>query len=116
IQSDVKESEVELRTIQSEAESFSLSPSTKRAAISTHGEIFSIATDRGEVQRVTETPWREQSPHWSPDGKRIAFISDRSGREEVWVADERGQNLKCLTDSDCDKSSLTWAPDSKSFM
>src|SRR5207248_10045555 len=54
ITSDVKENEVELRTVQSEAEAFSLSPSTKRAAISTHGEIFTIATDRGEVQRVTE--------------------------------------------------------------
>jgi len=116
IASDVKDNEVELRTIQSEAENFSLSPSTKRAAIATHGEIFTIATDRGEVQRVTETFWREQNPRWSPDGKRIAFISDRTGREEVWIADERGHNLKALSDVDCDKFSVTWAPDSKSLL
>jgi tricorn protease len=116
ITSDVKENEVEWRAIASEAESFSLSPSGKRAAISTHGEIFSIATDRGEVQRVTETFWREQNPQWSPDGKRIAFISDRSGREEIWIADERGGNLKQLSDFDCDKSSITWAADSKSLL
>jgi tricorn protease len=116
IMSDVKENEVEWRAIASEAESFSLSPSGKRAAISTHGEIFSIATDRGEVQRVTETFWREQSPQWSPDGKRIAFISDRSGREEIWIADERGKNLKQISDVDCDKSSLVWAADSKSML
>src|SRR5207247_1493733 len=64
--SDVKDNEVELRTIQGDAESFNLSPSTKRAAISTHGEVFTIATHRGEVQRVTETFWREQNPRWSP--------------------------------------------------
>ena len=116
ITSDVKENEVELRTIQGEAESFHLSPSTKRAAIATRGEIFTIATDRGEVQRVTETSWREQNPRWSPDGKRIAFLSDRTGREEVWMADERGRNLKLLSDVDCDKSSLTWAPDSRSLL
>ena len=116
ITSDVKENEVELRTVSSEAESFSLSPSSKRAAISTHGEIFTVATDRGEVQRVTETFWREQNPRWSPDGKRIAFISDRSGREEIWIADERGKNLKQLSDVDCDKSSITWAYDSKSLL
>jgi tricorn protease len=116
ITSDVKENEVEWRAIASEAESFSLSPSGKRAAISTRGEIFSVATDRGEVQRVTETFWREQSPHWSPDGKRIAFVSDRTGREEIWIADERGGNLKQLSDVDCDKASLAWAPDSKSLL
>ncbi len=116
IKSDLKENEVELRTVVSEAESFSLSPSGKRAAISTHGEIFTIATDRGEVQRVTESFWREQTPRWSPNGKWIAFLSDRSGREEVWIADERGQHLKQISDADADKSAPTWAPDSKSLL
>ncbi len=116
IASDVKDNEVEWRAMASEAESFSLSPSGKRAAISTHGEIFSIATDRGEVQRVTETSWREQSPHWSPDGQRIAFISDRSGREEIWIADERGRHLKQVTEVDCDKASMLWASDAKSIL
>jgi tricorn protease len=116
IKSDVKESEVELKTVTSEAEDFDLSPSTKRAAIETHGEIFTIATDRGEVQRVTDTPWREHNPNWSPDGKWIAFVSDRTGREEVWIADEVGRNLKKLSDADCDKQSIVWAPDSKSLL
>jgi tricorn protease len=113
IKADTKENEQELRTIEGEAESFSLSPSGRRAAVAIHGEIFTIATERGEVQRVTETPWREQSPRWSPDGKLIAFVSDRTGREEIWVADELGHGLKQVTDVDCDKSSVTWSPDSK---
>ncbi len=115
IHSDLKENEVELRAVQSEAESFHLSPSTRRAAISAQGEIFTIATDRGEVQRVTESFWRDQNPRWSPNGKWIAFISDRSGREEIWIADERGRNLKQLSDADCDKGSFVWAPDSTSI-
>ena len=116
IKSDVKESEVELKTITSEADGFNLSPSTRRAAVSTHGEIFTIATDRGEVQRVTDTPWREENPRWSPDGKWIAFVSDRTGREEVWIADEMGRNAKKLSDVDCDKPAIVWAPDSKSLL
>ncbi|MBM3811281.1 MAG: biopolymer transporter Tol [Acidimicrobiia bacterium] len=116
ISSDLKENELELRTIQSEAEGYHLSPSTRRAAISTHGEIFTIATERGEVQRVTDSFWRDQNPSWSPDGKWIAFISDRSGREEVWIADERGRGLKQLSDADCTKGALVWAPDSKSLL
>ncbi len=116
IKSDVKESEIELKTITSEAEGFNLSPSSRRAAISTHGEIFTIATERGEVQRVSDTPWREENPRWSPNGKWIAFVSDRTGREEVWIADEMGRNLKKLTDIDCDKPAIVWAPDSKSLL
>lgn len=116
IKSDVKDNEVDLRTVSSEAEGFSLSPSNKRAAIVNHGEIFTIATDRGDVQRVTETPWREQDPRWSPNGKWIAFVSDRSGQEEIWMADERSRSLKQITGADCDKSSMTWAPDSKSLL
>jgi tricorn protease len=116
IKSDSKDNDLELRTFQNEAQGFSLSPSGRRAAIVTHGEIFTIATDRGEVQRVTETPWREELPQWSPDGRLIAFVSDRTGREEVWVADELGGSLKKISDADCDKSSLVWAPDSKSLL
>src|SRR5205823_4966375 len=55
IKSDDKESETRLRTVRGEAEAFDLSPSNRRAAIMTHGEIFTVATDKGEVQRVTET-------------------------------------------------------------
>ncbi len=116
IASDDKDNNIETVTVQGEAESFSLSPSTKRAAIAARGEIFTIATDRGEVLRVTETPWREQDPAWSPDGKWIAFVSDRSGREEVWIADERGGGLKKLSDANTDKQGLRWAPDSKSLL
>ncbi len=104
IKSDCKENDTELVTIANEAEGFHLSPSNRRAAIAVHGEIFTIATDRGETQRVTETPWREQDPRWSPNGKWIAFVSDRTGREEVWISDELGKNVKKLSDADCDKN------------
>jgi tricorn protease len=116
IVSDAKENLVETLAIQNEADSYALSPSTKRAAISTHGEIFTIATDRGESQRVTESYSRETNPQWSPDGKWIAFFSDRSGQEEIWIADERGGSLKKLTDADTEKTALEWAPDSKSLL
>ena len=116
IRSDLKDNDIELRTIQGEAESFNLSPSGKRAVIATHGEIFTIATDRGEEQRVTDTPWREEDPRWSPDGKWIAFLSDRTGREEIFLSDELGHTVKQISDADCDKGSITWAPDSKSLL
>src|SRR5882724_4075531 len=115
IKADSKENEKELVTL-TDAQGFSLSPSNKRAAVIAHGELFTIATDRGEPQRVSETPWKEQSPHWSPNGKWIAFVSDRTGREEVFLSDELGKTTKKLSDVDCDKSAIVWAPDSQSLL
>ena len=117
IKSDSKTNDTELVTVSNnQVEGFHLSPSNQRAAIVVHGEIFTIATDRGEPQRVTETAWREQNPRWSPNGKWIAFISDRTGRQEVWISDELGKTPKKLSDADCDKSAIVWAPDSKSLL
>jgi tricorn protease len=116
LKTDAKENDTDLVTITNQAESFHLSPSNRRAAIVAHGELFTIATDRGEPQRVTDTPWREQDPRWSPNGKWIAFVSDRSGRQEVWTSDELGKNPKKLSDVDCDKSQIVWAPDSKTLL
>jgi tricorn protease len=115
IKVDSKENEKELVTL-SDAQGFHLSPSNRRAAVVAHGEIFTIATDRGEPQRVTETSWKEQDPRWSPNGKWIAFVSDRTGREELYLSDELGKTVKKISDADGDKSGIVWAPDSKSLM
>jgi tricorn protease len=116
LKSDPKENDTEWVTVNNDAEGFHVSPSNRRAAVVVHGEIFTIATDRGEPQRVTETPWREQFAQWSPNGKWIAFVSDRTGRQEVWISDELGKTPKKLSDADCDKMGLVWAPDSKSLL
>src|SRR5262249_1171098 len=85
--------------------------------ISTHGELFNIATDRGDTHRLTATPAaRDGQPRWSPDGKWIAYVSDQSGREEVWACDERGESRKMLTNSDNLKGQLPWSPDSKHLL
>jgi tricorn protease len=117
IAADEKENNLETITSDSEADSYHLSPSTKRAVISTHGELFTIATDRGDVRRLTRTPGaRETQPQWSPDGKWIAFIGDQSGQDEVWLCDERGGQLKQISNSDYPKSQIVWSPDAKALL
>lgn len=115
--SDDKENNHETLTVNGEADSFHLSPSGRRAVISTHGELFTIATERGEVRRLSQTSSvRESQPQWSPDGKWIAFISDQTGREEVWLCNESGSQPKQISDSDALKGQLTWSPDSQALL
>ncbi len=117
IVSDDKDNNHETLTVQSEADSFHVSPSGKRAVIATHGELFTIPTDKGDVRRLSQTPSaREGLPVWSPDGQWIAFVSDRSGRDEVWLCDEQGGKQKKVSDSDTQKSQLAWSPDAKALL
>ena len=113
IGTDSKENNFEALHINGEADSYGLSPSSQRAAISAHGEIFTIATEHGDVSRVTHSYSRETEPAWSPDGKWIAYVSDEGGRDSVWVADPDGSNAKKLTDTDNEKLNVGWMPDSK---
>ncbi|MCI0465090.1 MAG: S41 family peptidase [Gemmataceae bacterium] len=117
IESDDQDNTLETVVINGEADSYYLSPSGKRAVVSVRGELFTIATDKGDIRRLTRTPSvREVQPQWSPDGKGIAFVSDKTGKEEVWLCDERGDKMKQISTGDSQKGQLRWSPSSKSLL
>jgi tricorn protease len=118
ISSDEKANEVDVEVVSNEVDGFDISPSGRRAVISTHGQILTIATERGDITRVAPDKMssRSQLPKWSADGKYIAFVSDRSGRDEVWITDVEGRSPKKITDQDDEKASLVWTPDSKALL
>ena len=118
ITTDEKDNEVDVETVSNEVDAFDISPSGRRAVISARGQILTIATDRGDITRVAPDKMasRNESPKWSPDGKYIAFVSDRSGRDEVWISDPEGTSPKKITDLDNEKGALVWTPDSKPLL
>ena len=68
-----------------------LSPKGERVLFSARGDIFTAPIEKGPVRNLTETPGaHEKHPSWSPDGSKIAFISDKSGEEETWVVAQDG--------------------------
>ena len=114
ITTDEKENEFAAETVQNEVDAFDLSPSGQRAVISVRGQLLTIATNRGDITRISpdQMASRSQTPKWSPDGKYVAYISDRSGRDEVWISDPEGRAPRKITDLDNEKGALVWTPDS----
>ena len=118
IATDEKDNETEIETVSNEVDAFDLSPSGRRAVVSARGQILTIATEHGDITRVAPDRMasRNQLPKWSADGKYIAFVSDRSGRDEIWISDPEGKAPKKITDLDNEKGALVFSPDSRSLL
>jgi dipeptidyl aminopeptidase/acylaminoacyl peptidase len=69
---------------------------------------------RGErLRQLTEGAWRDSEPAWSPDGKRIAFLSNRSGTTQVHVLWVDTRETLQLTRVERDPRDLDWSPDGR---
>ncbi|HEX7333086.1 MAG TPA: protein kinase [Pyrinomonadaceae bacterium] len=78
----------------------------------TQDDIAILSRDGALWRDLTTDKFFDRYPRWSPDGKKVAFTSDRSGRYEIWVLDADAPNLRQLTfDSPGDTTFPLWSPD-----
>ncbi|HVS98238.1 MAG TPA: PDZ domain-containing protein [Puia sp.] len=80
------------------------------------GDIWVVDKNGGEARRITSTAATESDPHFSPDGKWIAFTSDRSGFPAVYVVDAEGGIPKRLTWYPAPALARGWTPDGKQVL
>ncbi len=93
-----------------------LSPDGKKLAFVARGEIFAAsAKDGGDAARVTTTPANESQVAWSPDSRRIAYVSDRDGASHIYLYDFAGREEKRLTNDSASDVTPRWSPDGKSI-
>ncbi len=77
--------------------------------------LWIVSTDGKMRRRFTQGDWRDSTPRWSPDGGRIAWLSDRAGTRQIFQrAFESGEDTQ-VTRLDPPPLTLAWSPDGKSF-
>jgi tricorn protease len=94
----------------------SLSPSGARAVFEFRGDIVTVPAEKGDVRNLTRSAGvHERDPAWSPDGKSIAYFSDKSGEYQLFVESQDGKSepKTYAIDGHGFYESPTWSPDSQ---
>ncbi len=116
IKSDAPEIRPYLKKVNGFITGFDISPTGKRALVIARGEIFSLPRKDGPTRNLTrDSGSRDKDGAWSPDGKSIAFLSDKSGEYEIYIIEPRGkQKAYPLTrHQNGYRHTLRWSPDSQ---
>ena len=107
----------EMRSVGNRIGAFAISPTGARALFEARGEVFTVPAEHGNPRNLTNSAGvHEVDPAWSPDGKWIAYFSDRTGEFELYLRPQMGgDELRVTTDGNDVRYRYypRWSPDSK---
>ena len=116
VPTDLPRVRTKLKSLSGYIQTYSISPSGKRALFGARGEVFTVPQKHGSVRNLTNTSGiAERYPAWSPDGKNVAYFSDRTGEYELYICpgDGEGDERQVTTDGAVFRYGPRWSPDSK---
>jgi len=119
IQDDAVSGRGGIVSVSGSVSNFEIAPDGKRALFGARGDIFTVPAKFGATRNLTSTPGiHERDSKWSPDGSSIAYISDVSGEDEIYVMKQDGSaSPRQLTSgSDTYKFQIDWSPDGKKIL
>ena len=93
-----------------------LSPDGATLAFDWNGDVWSVPTAGGVARQLTRHPARDREPKFSPDGKEIAFISERTGSPQVHVMPAQGGTPRQLTYHTAGYTLQGWCPDGRRLL
>ena len=92
-----KSETIEFTTDEGTWMSLDVSPDGRTIAFDLLGDLYTLPIDGGTATRIAGGMSFDSQPKFSPDGKTIAFLSDRSGVENLWIANADGSNPRAVT-------------------
>jgi tricorn protease len=116
ILSDAPEARAHRTKVEEFITNVAISPSGKRALVVARGEVFTVPEEDGPTRNLTEDSGaRDKDAAWSPDGRKIAYISDKNGEYEIYVVDAGGGEAprRLTRHEDGYRHTLRWSPDGK---
>ena len=118
LESDNIYSRPEYKNVADKTFAYSLSPDGERLLVIARGDLYSLPAQKGPVYNITRSSGaHEREGVWSPDGKHIAYFSDKDGEYQVYVAPASDmEKAKAMTSfKDGYPSGLQWSPDGKTL-
>ncbi|MBI1754003.1 MAG: PD40 domain-containing protein [Acidobacteria bacterium] len=103
-------------SVERNIEGFALSPKGERALFVARGDVFTVPIEKGPTRNLTHSSGtHDKHARWSPDGKKIAFVSDQSGEEQLYLMDQEGKGKPeaLTTGLAVPLNAPVWAPNGK---
>ena len=98
------------------ASDLAVSPDGKQIAFFWRGDVWAAPMKGGAARQLTRHPAVDRQPAWSPDGKKIAFMSEREGGRQVWVMPATGGAPRKLTTHTEGFTLEEWMPGGKGLL